>query len=119
MEFGENVDIYGRLATRQYKYTVGVGITQLNDFSALGASYVKLAGGDQDFSVTGFANGVNGYILHVQNATSYGMTVMHDNIGSTTVNRIYCGGINTTVSTGRMVCFVYDSDANRWILEFK
>lgn len=80
-------------------------------------AFVRLTGGSLTaiWQLGGLVGDIrNGRQVVVENATGYGMLVLHESgTAPTAGQRITCGG-SFIISSGGMVSFVYDSTATRW-----
>ena len=88
----------------------------------LGQPTVRIIGPSAAFSVGGFNLGVApvaGQTLTAINTTAQPLTVVHEDLSSTAVNRIDTGSaapVTMPPRRGRLT-FVYDGTSNRWCLE--
>lgn len=104
-------------ASPHVNVTVSIGAN--NNLAIGNARYVYLTGPTAPFSVTGFAAGVDGAELIVQNATSQAFTISNQNPGSTAGNRICTfTGADVVLSgaLGGTATFSYDKAGSQWIL---
>lgn len=77
------------------------------------ARYVQITGPTAAFSISGFVGGVDGRPLLVENASGQAMTILHQNAGSTDVNRIITqSGSDEGVNFAN---FIYSGAQSRWI----
>ena len=107
---------------------VGRGIGSLvngaNDNVALpGTVYVTFGGPTGAYSVTGFANAIDGRVLIANFNVAQTLTLKHDNAGSTAGQRLTIpGGADKTFAAGSSVkcIFVYDQSVGGgvgyWVL---
>ena len=90
-----------------------------NNNVAIGdAGYVRLAGPTAAFNITGFANGVDGRELTVQNSTIYAMTI-RNLVGSSSGNQIATfrgADVVLPAGVGATATFMYSATDNVWFL---
>jgi hypothetical protein len=90
-----------------------------NNNLAIGdAGYVRLTGPTSAFNITGFANGVDGRELTVQNTTIYAMTI-RNLVGSSSGNQIatFSGAdVVLPAGVGATATFMYSATDNVWFL---
>jgi hypothetical protein len=105
-------------ASRNNNTTLAGGNNAACDFGE-DAVYVKIqAGPVASFTINGIADGRDGRILILDNATGQTMTIANDSgVDPTPANRIYTRtGTDVSTGTAGVVALIYDSDAGRWIL---
>lgn len=81
--------------------------------------YAKIkAGPTAAFAICGLADGRDGRILIIQNATGQNMTIANDSgVDPTAANRIYTQTGSDVATTGNgTATLIYDSEDSRWIL---
>lgn len=90
--------------------------TDNNDVAIGSNSFVRVSGPSGPFSVTGFAGGTDGRVLHVMSPI-YGMTIKNAT-GSALGNQILTlTGADVTLGSGASVAsFLYDTAAGYWVL---
>lgn len=109
------VDITGDLATREHEYTGNA--TSINNLDVSMTSFLCIPDETHDFTITGFAGGQDGKILHLYNETSNKMTLANTSLSSDTGNRINTlSGFDVTLDGHGTVDFLYDSGAAQWIM---
>lgn len=90
-----------------------------NNNVAIGdAGYVRLTGPTAAFNITGFANGVDGRELTVQNSTIYAMTI-RNLVGSSSGNQIatFSGAdVVLPAGVGATATFMYSATDHVWFL---
>jgi hypothetical protein len=90
-----------------------------NNNLAIGdAGYVRLTGPTAAFNITGFANGVDGRELTVQNSTIYAMTI-RNLVGSSSGNQIatfHGGDVVLPAGVGATATFMYSTTDHVWFL---
>lgn len=78
---------------------------------------VDISGPTGAFSVTGFAGGVNGRVLHLFNNVAFAMTITNDATSSAANRIVTLTGADVTLRAGRShASFVYNSGLSRWVL---
>ncbi len=82
----------------------------LTDFSL-----IRITGPTAAFSVTGFANGTDGRVLTLINATTQMMTLTHQ-ATSTAANQINTGGTSLTLPGNAVVTMIYNTSLARWFV---
>lgn len=108
------VDVAGDFATREHENS-GTGAT-LNNVPTAGASFLCFPDETQDYTITGFAGGQNGKLLHVYNESDHKLTIANQSSSSDAGNRINTlNGFDLTLDGRGMVDFLYDSGANEWL----
>lgn len=65
-------------------------------------------------TLAGIADGADGKIITVVNATGGYLTVTNEDLGASAVNRILTGGSNLSVANGLALIFQYDATTTRW-----
>ena len=83
----------------------------VNNDVALGAfSFFRITGATTGFSITGFANGTDGRVLTIVNATGQLLTLTHQTTStSSSANQINTGGTNLTLGNNGVATLVYMS----------
>lgn len=105
------LDLYKDFATR---LTTITDVGTQNDVSTADTSFLRAAPASA-LVITGFANGQNGKLLHVVNASSQTVTLNHQDSGSAAGNRIVTSsGANISIPAGAGIDLVYDSTDSRW-----
>ena len=85
-----------------------------NNVSTSGLSFFRF-NGSADATITGFANGVNGKVLTITNATSHTLTINNNDSNSSAANRIMTGtGNPMIVLANATATLVYDATASLW-----
>lgn len=75
----------------------------------------RVTGPTTAFSITGFANGANGRVLILINATSYTMTFTHQ-ATSISANQINTGGADFAIATNGVVTLIYNATLTKWVV---
>ncbi|MFN8276404.1 MAG: tail fiber domain-containing protein [Chitinophagales bacterium] len=108
------LDVAGDLALREgTAITVGNGVNSLTLTGEF--SHYRLTGATLAFSINAIANGNNGQLLTLINATGQVMTITNNNV----VNGILTGGNSDMVSNGTgnsSVSMIYNATLSRWIV---
>lgn len=78
-------------------------------------SLFRITGPTATFSITGFANGSDGRILTIYNATSYTLTLTHQ-ATSSSANQLNTGGSSTTIASNGVATFIYNATLSKWVL---
>jgi hypothetical protein len=107
------LDVAGAVALRGGAFTAANGANQ--NIAIPNASYVRITGPTASFSIGGIAGGVNGRVVVLHNATTFNMSLVNEDIGSTTTNRIYTLGAAGTSGEGSFT-LIYSATDNRWIV---
>jgi hypothetical protein len=82
-------------------------------------TYVVISSGPSAaFALAGIANGANGRVYIIHNATAYAMSILNDSgVDPTAANRIYTNtGADLTFSGASTVTLIYDSTLSRWVV---
>lgn len=108
-----NVHVYVHLE----KLAVTLANGANNDIAIGTASWLRITGPVAGFSVSGFAGGMEGRVLVLNNAVAQVMTITND-ATSSAANRILTQtGADVVLRAGRSSAwFVYDAVDSRWIL---
>ena len=103
--------------------TKSLALNKGNDFSTNGttnnasfsdASVIRLTGSAAQ-TITGIANGRDGYVLTIINAGANTATISNDSSGSSNGNKIYTGtGGDILMPTNSSITLVYDAGSNYW-----
>jgi hypothetical protein len=81
-------------------------------------TFIPIIGPSGAFSISGFAGGTDGRIIHVFNTVAVAMTIANEGAGSSAANRITTlTGADVTLRAGTsFASFIYNGGASRWIL---
>lgn len=109
------MDINGAISLREG--TALVLVNGANNDISLSTSYTsyRITGPTSGFSLTGFANGQNGQLLMVVNATTQNMT-LSESTGSISANQLLTGGLVFTVTPNGSATFQYNTTLTKWVL---
>jgi hypothetical protein len=119
-----NTTIYGthsmvgsQAYTRTSHTSLASGNNSAIDFGT-GTYAVISSGPSAAFAIAGVANGANGRVYIIHNATSYTMSVLNDSgVDPTAGNRIYTNtGTDVSFSGASTIVIIYDSTLSRWVL---
>jgi hypothetical protein len=121
---GQTTTVNGALAVTQASdFTQSVAMKRGTDFSTTGttddanfanASLIRLTGASAQ-TITGIANGRDGYFLTIVNAAGQAAIISNNAGGSLATNRIITGtGSNVTLPAGASITLVYDAGASLW-----
>jgi hypothetical protein len=106
------LDITGSLAAKKGSDFSTTGTSNNVNFGD--ASLVRLTGASAQ-TITGIANGRDGYILNVINAGANAATISNNSGSSLAANRIITGsGADFSLTSGNSVQLIYDSGASLW-----
>jgi hypothetical protein len=88
-----------------------------NNYSTLGYDVLRLST-DASREITGFANGLRGKMLIINNVGSFNIVLKHQNASSTASNRMILGnaGVDVTILPNDSVTLLYDTTDSRWRL---
>lgn len=106
-----NLDINGTTAVSKNDVLLGGNI---DDLGSATSSLIRLTH-PSALTLRGIANGTDGKMLTIMNATTKSITVANENANPTAANRILTGtSANITIATDAVVRLQYDSGASRW-----
>jgi hypothetical protein len=109
---GANLDVTGSEALKKGTDFSTTGTTNNANFA--NASLIKLTGASAQ-TITGIANGRDGYVLTLVNAASAAATLTNNDTNSSAANRITTGsGGSISIPVGSSITLVYDSGASLW-----
>lgn len=109
---GANLDVTGSTALKRGTDFSTTGTTNNANFA--NASLVRLTGGSAQ-TITGIANGRDGYVLTIVNAGVATATFNNNDPGSLAANRITTGTDgNISLPVGATITLVYDSAGTTW-----
>lgn len=108
------LDVNGSVAMREGS-PLSIANGANNNVAIDSMSYYRITAPTAVFTITGFANGQNGQILILYNATSYTMTLGNQTTSSTANQINTCTGSNLTISSGGLVTLRYNSTLAKWI----
>lgn len=108
-------------------YTTGTSIFSRSEVSvgsgdvsidATGKSFVRITSATGPYNLTSIIGGVDGQMLILVNLTNQLMTIVHENGGTVSQNRIHTEYDSNLVKIGGATCniFLYDGGSNRWRL---
>jgi hypothetical protein len=107
-----NADLTGSLATKKGTDYSTTGTSNNVNFS--NASLVRLTGASTQ-TITGIANGRDGYLFTLLNAASQSAVLTNNDASSSAANRITTGtGGSISIAPGSSLILVYDSAASLW-----
>jgi len=110
------LDIDGDLALRNSALILSNGINNNVDLASAQMSSFTITGPTANFSITGLTGGNDGRILILFNATSYYMTLSHENTSSSAINRIFLGGASDMIlAPNDKIILTYNTTINRWV----
>ena len=78
-------------------------------------SFYRITAPTAVFTITGFANGTDGRLLILVNATTYTMTLNHQ-VTSSAANQINTGGSNLTFAANGVATLIYNATLSKWVL---
>lgn len=90
-----------------------------NDIDIGNATFVRITGPTNNFSVSGFTGGYDGRTLILYNTTTGGTMTLSDDTGSSASNRIltlYGTDLVLSATEGSSAFLVYSADESRWIV---
>jgi hypothetical protein len=109
---GGSLDVTGSEALKKGTDFSTTGTTNNANFA--NASLIRLTGASAQ-TITGIANGRDGYVLTLVNAGSAAATLTNNDSNSTAANRITTGsGGSISIPVGSNITLVYDSSASLW-----
>lgn len=110
------LDVNGALSVRYSTLTLASGANHNADLSTTSMSYYRISGPAAAFSISGFSGGNDGRVIILHNATSYYMTLSHQNTSSTAANRIILNGASDLIiAPNDMITLIYSSADSRWL----
>ncbi|MCL5098571.1 MAG: hypothetical protein M1608_13790 [Candidatus Omnitrophica bacterium] len=87
-----------------------------NNLDIGGASFIRFYGTAGDVDITGFANGMDGYIVQFFNDTNGTITIKFDDAASDAGNRFYnTAGLSLSPNIYDVYTFIYDADTAHWL----
>jgi hypothetical protein len=111
---GGQLDVSSSLATKKGTDFSTTGTS--NNVSFSDASLIRLTGASAQ-TITGIANGRDGYVLTLVNAGSATATISNNSGSSSAANRITTGtGADYGLPVGSGITLIYDSSASLWRL---
>lgn len=109
---GANATVTGELSTKKGSDFSTTGSS--NDVSTSGFSTLRYTGAGTA-TITGFANGSDGKLFSLLNASSSAVTISNNSGSSSAANRIITGtGGSLVIAAGGSLLFQYDSGASLW-----
>lgn len=112
---GPSIKVVDALAYTRVDITLANGAN--SDIALSGQNFARIVGPTGVFSVSGFAAGVDGRVLHLFNSVAFAMTITNEAV-STAANRITTlTGADVVLRAGKsFATFIYDGGTSRWIL---
>jgi hypothetical protein len=116
-------DLSGTTAVREYNYTGSLSATNHNvDFTGTSnsSSFVRVGSSTSaTVSITGFAGGGDGKSLIVYDANGFGLRLEHEDVNSTSTNRIKApNSTDFVIIRGAAYQLLYSGTDQRWIVAF-
>lgn len=110
-----SLDVSGDVAMRTGALSAANGSN--NDLSIGKTATFRISGPTAAFSITGISGGYDGRMIILYNSTDFVLTLKHDDVLSTDINRIYCSS-NTSIDINKKGCatLLYSSADSRWIV---
>lgn len=109
------LDISGDLATRAATLTLPEGNQSSLDLGPQVASYIRIEGPSLPFSIAGIKGGVDGKLLWLHNVAPGVMTLLHDNAGGQSGEKIKMAeGKNISLVSNGSAFLMYDATSGCW-----
>ncbi len=108
------LDVNGSVAIREGSPLSVVNGTN-NNVAIDSMSFYRITAPTATFTITGFANGSDGRMLTLLNATSYTMTLTHQ-ATSSAANQINTGGSSIIVASNGVATLMYNATLTKWVL---
>lgn len=109
------LDISGDLATRAVTLTIPEGNQNSLDLGTQAASYIRIEGPGLPFSIAGIKGGVDGKLLWLHNVSSTVMTLLHNNAGGVSGEKIIMAeGKNVSLVSNGSAFLMYDATSGCW-----
>lgn len=88
--------------------------THQNNYNPGNGTFFRLSS-SAAWTITGWAGGVNGRLLVLRNIGSFNITLRHQNISSTDINRFICPqAVDVALEPDESLTLIYDATTQRW-----